>query len=283
MSDTTTHLHRGENETQAAIDAGIALGEPHELQKQYASYCVLVPAGARHELVRAPAAHPDFEATPDRARGTYRPATVDALISVIERHHDPENTTVWVHPTSGRVVAIFNDHHAQGAEWRDHRAQLDLAVTPEWQHWARRDGELMGQVAFAEHIEDGLSEIVEPAAADMLELAQTFQAHQSAHFRSAHRLQSGQVQVRYDEEIDAKAGQTGEMEIPSSFTLRIAPFLGEEPYRVDARLRYRMPGGKLSLGYKLDRPDRIVRDALDHVAGRLVEKFPSVFIGEPGE
>ena len=280
MSSHEENVAMDANEVQAALDAGVALANPIPLEDD-ATYSVVVPKGATHELVRAPAPHPDFAAAPARARGTYRPATVDALIDVVARHHDPESTTVWVHPDNGQIVAVFNDVHSGGPGWRDHRAELVLAQTVEWKHWLGKDNRLMGQIEFAEHIEDGLAEIVEPAAADMLELAQTFQAHQTASFRSAHRLQSGQVQMRYDEEIDAKAGQSGQMEIPSSFRLAVAPFLGEQPYRVEARLRFRLQAGKLSLGYKLDRPERVIRDALDKLAERLAEKFPATFIGEP--
>ncbi|HXO86918.1 MAG TPA: DUF2303 family protein [Gemmatimonadales bacterium] len=268
--------------TQAAIDAGIALGEPKPLDKEVSAYSVIVPAGATHHTVRTPPAHPDFTDSPLRARGVYRPATVDALIAVINRHHDPAATTIWVHQDSGRVEVVFNDAAPGTPAWRDHRAVLTLTQTPEWKHWLGKDNRLMDQNAFAEHIEDGLGEIVEPTAADMLELAQTFQAHTSATFRSGVRLSDGRVQFQYDEEIETKAGTSGQMQVPSTFTLAISPFLGEEPYRIEARFRHRQSSGKLTLGYKLDRPHVVVDDALKTIRERLSEKFPAVFIGEPG-
>lgn len=272
-----------ENETQAAIDAGRALGQPHALQPDVSTYAFVVPRGSRLETTRTPPAHPDFTDAPLRARGTYRPATVAALIDVIKRHQDVALTTVWVHPTTGRIVAIFNDAKPGEPAWRDHRAQLDLTVPEEWKHWKGKDGQMMSQVDFAEHIEDGLTEIVEPVGADMLELAQTFHASTDAQFRSAHRLQSGQVQVQYDETVTASAGTSKEIKIPREFKLAIPPFLGEEPYSLTALLRYRVSGGTLKLGYKLQRPDAVIRDALDRIAERLRGEFSSaVFIGEPG-
>lgn len=268
------------NETQAVIDAVTALGEPQEIDEERV-YSVIVPAGAVHRVVR----FPDEEILPGprRPKGVYRPATVDALISVVDRFHDTDRTTVWVHPTSGQIVAVFNDNATEpGPGWRDHRAQLTLANTPEWVHWHGKDGELMTQQQFAEHVEDGAGEIVEPAAAEMLELAQTFHAHQAAKFRAAVRLQDGVVQLQYDETLDATAGTTGQMQIPSTFKLAVAPFLGEDPYAITARLRYRVNGGSLSIGYKLERPHVVLRDALDSIAARLAEKFPAVYIGDPG-
>lgn len=267
-------------EVQAALDAGLLLAEP-ELLEPGRIYSVTTPAGATHELTRAPAPSPEHDADPGRARGSYHPATVEALIAVITRHHDEQATTVWVHPTAGRVTTVFNDAAPGAPAWRDHRAVLQLTKTPEWEHWAKRDGHLGSQTDFAEHVEDGLAEIVEPAAAEMLELAQTFHAHQAASFRQATRLQDGRIQVRYDETIDAKAGDSGQMDIPSTFTLAIAPFLGEAPYKVTARLRYRSSGGNLQIGYKLDRPDRVIRDALEQISQRLEAEFPNVYVGEP--
>lgn len=289
-SDSVTGEAADYNETQAAIDAGIAIGEPRQLAAGEV-YSVIVPKGAGQRLVEVPEERGD---RPRRATGTYRPATVEAFVAVIGRHENPQRTTVWVHPQDGNIVAVFNDHEPTPDDappssmnsipgWRDHRAHLSLQKTPEWQHWIGRNGRLMGQTEFAEHIEDGSAQIVTPAAADMLELAQTFHAHTDAQFRSAQRLRDGQVQVQYDEQIDASAGTSGQMQIPDTFELAVAPFLGEDPYRLTARLRYRIGGGKLQLGYKLvERPEDVLAHTLGGIATQLREKFPATFIGEPG-
>lgn len=264
---------------QTALNAGMALGVPHKLADVSS---VVVPAGAMHQVVQPPLPHPDRDEAPARARSTYRPATVGALIDVVSRHHDTDSTTIWVHPTNGHMVAVFNDAAPDAPAWRDHRAELSLTVTPEWNHWLSNDGRLLGQMSFAEHVEDGLTEIATPPAADLLEMAQTFQAKQDVNFRSAVRLGDGSIQAQYDEEIDAKAGRKGQMKIPSEFTLVVAPFLGEDPRELTARLRYRIREGKLVIGYKLDHPERVVRETLLAIGETLAESFSSVFIGEPG-
>lgn len=264
------------HDIQAAIDAGLALAEPFVVDPDVGVYSVVVPAGGEGKLVSVER----FAAHPRRATATYRPATVDALIQLVARFHHEKHTTIWVHPTAGRIVAVFNDNGAQ-PHWRDHRAVLDLAVPPAWRHWIDRDGALMGQQGFAEHIEDGLADIAEPPAADMLELAQSFHAKQSAAFRTAVRLQDGRVQMQYDEELEATAGRSGQMQIPSEFKLAIAPFLGEAPYAVKALLRYRINGGKLAIGYRLQRPEDVIRDALATVHEKLSNSFPAVFLGSP--
>jgi uncharacterized protein YfdQ (DUF2303 family) len=264
-------------DVQAALDAGLANADPVPLDRN-TLYSLALPHGGAHMVLDTE----QYGARPSRPRATYRPATVDALMAVIERYKD-EDTTIWVHPTSGRTIAVFNDNADDTAGWRDHRAELVLQPTPEWLHWESKDNIQMSQEAFAEHIEDGLLELVEPAAADMLELAQTVEATKGANFRSAIRLQDGQVQAKYEETIDAKAGQSGQLTIPTEFTLAIAPFLGENPYSVSARFRYRLNSGRLTLGYRLERPDAVIRDALTKIAERLSTHFADIpiLIGEP--
>jgi uncharacterized protein YfdQ (DUF2303 family) len=141
----------------------------------------------------------------------------------------------------------------------------------------------MSQEDFAEHVEVGLDDIAEPAGADVLEMAQTFHAKAHSTFRQATRLATGETQFQYDEEVAATAGKTGTLEIPSVLKLALSPFVGEERYAVIARLRYRLSGGRLTLGYKLDRPQLVQRDALERIAEKLKEKFPLTYVdSEPG-
>lgn len=222
-----------------------------------------------------------FLPSPRRARGTFRPATVDAFIAITQRHRDDEATTVWVHPTSGKIVAVLNDHHPDGPQWRDHQVVLQLQHTPEWAYWLAKNNQMRDQEAFAEHIEGGLQEITSPPAADMLEIAQTFHAHNDVQFRSSKRLSTGEQRLQYDEQLQAAAGTAGDMLIPTEIALAIAPFVGEQPYRVTARLRFRVASGRLTLGYKLDRPEAVITDALEKVAERLVAEFPLTYLGDP--
>lgn len=239
---------------------------------------IVVPAGSTLEI-------PDLSAwrdRPVRKTGVYRPATVEALVAITKLHgEDDENTTVWVHPTSGKVVTVFDDNGREFSGYQQHRAVLQLTETPEWKHWASNDGKLLAQEDFALHIEEGLAEIEQPDAADMLEMAQSFRLTNNASFRTAKRLSSGEQQFLYDETVEAKAGKSGELTVPATFILLVAPFVGEEERQVVAKLRYRMSGGSFAIGYRLERPDKVVRDALDTVAETLAGEFPRVFVGEP--
>jgi len=168
------------------------------------------------------------------------------------------------------TTRLFDDADVEfGAAWADHRAVLTLKATPEWTHWAGPNGQMLGQEAFAEHIETGADEVVKPSGAEMLELAQTFHAKNNVAFKQSTILASGERQFAYEETIAAKAGQTGKLTIPKEFELGIAPFEGTDKYKVIARLRYRIREGALTIGYKLDRPEVVQLAAFDDVASRI--------------
>lgn len=209
---------------------------------------------------------------PRRKDGEVTVHDAESFLTYVNRHVTHE-TTVWINDTEGQVVAVLDDHEPEdqggGAGWAAHRCNLHLRKTPEWAHWTGRDGQLLEQEAFAEHIDQGLLEVIEPDGAQLLEIAQTFHATTSAQFRSGIRLSDGNVQFLYDEETEAKAGRSGQLQIPATFELAIAPFIGEDAQRITADLRYRVRGGKLAIGYRLRRPHEVIELALTQLRARL--------------
>ncbi len=119
----------------------------------------------------------------------------------------------------------------------------------------------MSQEDFALHIEAGLQEIEQPDAADLLEIAQSFHATTGAAFRSAIRLASGEQQFTYEENIEAKAGRSGQLAVPTTFILLVAPFVGEQERQVVAKPplphQLRQAAARLQTGAaRQDRPGR---------------------------
>ena len=180
-----------------------------------------------------------------------------SFAAYVSRLHDPDATTVWADDKARRVVAVLNDHDTalDTAGWRDHRIQLDIRVDPDWEAWTQANGKLMPQMMFGEFLEDHLAAIIDPPAAVLMDIAMTLVAKRGLSFEASSRLQSGDVGFTYREETTAKAGSKGTLEIPEQFRIRVAPFIGSDPIEIAARLRYRITGDGLMLGYRLDRPD----------------------------
>jgi len=273
------HTEKHEGDAASIIEVATIAAEPHALEASDAGplhYAVAVPPGGsvQHLVIDDERHLPE----PRRKKGLATLTTVESFVSYVKAR-STDAMTIWLDEQAVSITAVFNDDPG----WRDHRAQCGLTLTEEWQRWSDYDGKLLDQQAFAELIEDGLDEIRVPDAADMLEIAQTFQSHLTAEFRAGTRLTSGQVQFRYEETETAQAGTKGELEIPELIKLGIPVFLGEDAYEIEARFRHRARGGDLKLGYKLVHPERVLRDAIELIGVRLASEFDGeanrVFLG----
>ena len=167
-----------------------------------------------------------------------------------------------------KFTAVFNDHQRDDAGWGDHRMVYDCPHSPEWATWIGSDGRQMPQVNFAEFLEDNLPDVIasnesEPTGAQMLEVAQSFTAKSDVNFSSAVRLQNGTVQFTYEETTEAKS--RGDFKVPEKFFIGIAVFEQGPKYRMEARLRYRINGGKLMVWYDILRPHKILEDAVKNI------------------
>lgn len=225
-----------------------------------------------------------YGANPRRSTGSVKVHTLASLVEYVKQHEDIDGrSTVWVDLLGARAVAVLNDHDPTATVqpgWRDHRAELAFTRTEPWQHWLSLDGKLVDQQAFSEHLEFGMTEILEPSGAVMLELAQSFNATTQSTFRSARKLASGEVKLQYDEDVQASAGGAGEATVPNEFKLLVAPFVGDDPVQVTAKLRYRAVGGSLALGYQLERPNEVERASLEGSFDALDGEFSHVYLGQ---
>lgn len=215
---------------------------------------------------------------PERRKGTvvvHDHESLSRLVLDLGAQHGA--TRIYAHlVTDGTptITAVLNDHEKAEdgqdvAGWGDHRVTLPVQRTLAWTEWRRHDREMLGQVEFAQHIEDHLQDIAAPDGADLLEMALTFEQTTNAEFRTAVRLDRDTRQLSYVETDDAKAGQSGQIRIPEWITLSIAPFEGSETRMVEARLRTSARDGKLKLGYRIDRPEDVERTALDSLVEQI--------------
>ena len=215
---------------------------------------------------------------PRRKHGTVTVDDVASFAQYWDKHAfgadaAPDGSEVFADVKTATITAVLNAHQAHEPDWQDHRLTLRLAVTPEWAAWAKNNREMMTQDVFAEFIEDHLADIASDdqapcSAAELLEMAQEFQAHTKVDFKSGHRISSGQAQFAFCETIEAKAGERGTITIPTAFDLGIRVFDDLAAFRVKARFRYRITDGALKLGYHLNDPERVVRDAFGLVVAK---------------
>lgn len=186
----------------------------------------------------------------------------------------------------GYFHAIIDYHvpgEGQDAGWGDHQARLTLKTTPEWQRWLANDRKPMTQEQFAEFIEENLTDITQPDAASILDMAQFLQGKKTVNFKSGKRLKTGALTMEYTEQITTGGGTTTDStDIPDGFVLGIVPFVGGAGVDLKARLRFRIgDGGKITFSYVLDRPYKHIEEAFEHTREEITGKTAiTVLLGE---
>jgi len=209
---------------------------------------------------------------PRRQRGTTAVLDADSLNLLLAKvqHLDALG---FADRANNRVTAILN---YEG--WGDHRIALHLKHSREWEHWARLDGDFLPQAIFAEHLQDGLSEIYNPPAADLVEIVRKFQAKRSLSFKSARDIANGEVQFEYVEETsEAGGGTAGTVEIPQVLTLRLPIYERGERYELLANFMYRLGPQGVAFGYKLDRAQEVVDAAFDAEVAKVTDSLPIAY------
>lgn len=220
----------------------------------------------------------DLESTlaaPLRKRGRVEVDDLSSFIDVTKRHRD-ERTVVYFRAQPSAVFeAVLNDHapSREGeAGWGDHVVHYACPLSTEWKTWLSADKKFVSQESFALFVENNLPDFVEPPAADMLELSRTFSAKKKANFSSGIRLDNGQQQLTYVEEIQGAAGGKGQIRIPEFVKLGLTVFENGDRYEVLARFRYRIAdGGALMMAFDLERPHKIVEDAVIRMVASVEE------------
>lgn len=209
--------------------------------------------------------HEQYLEVPTRRRSSStvtEPGSFTTLLGM-----DPNRgALIFADETTNRLTAVIN-----WDGWADHRIMLQLTYSDQFKRWGERSGKLYSQIDFAELLEDFAGDIYEPAAADMIEIAQSFQAARSGSFESSTRMSNGAVSFRYREDIDARAGNAGQLEVPETFYLRIPILRGGDYVEVLAKLRYRIEHNVLRLGFRVPGLDDLRLQAFATATSEVIQ------------
>lgn len=223
---------------------------------------------------------------PTRIRTTVRLDTPDAFITYVNRFKDDDTLIFGAVTDTGAKFAAVLDYHlapkvfatasdkgvtvqdrtSAAPRYLSHLAMFDCQTTTEWQRWMKQDGVRMSQADFATWLEDNQDLFENPSGAELLELVLSLEGKAEVRFNSSIRLSSGKNALVYDEDValvgNAGSSKPGKIEVPQMLTARICPFQGTPGERVNARLKYRIEGRKLTFWFETVTPHRSVRDAV---------------------
>lgn len=231
-----------------------------------------------------------FSLNPFRARGVHTAYDAPSFAALVNRYKDPASTTVWADKPANTFHAVLDDHvgidetTGPSPEWGQHRVTLQLHHTDDWKLWTNPnvDGKLQTQVSFAEFLERAAINITQPDPATFLEIAMSLRATKGVDFQSSFVQQSGELGFRYEETVTAKAGQKGQLDIPRSFTIEVQPYEGSGVYPLQALLLYRITNDGLGIGYRLIRPNEVLRQVFDDTSTAVAAATSlPVYAGKP--
>jgi len=263
-------------QTDAAVTAALAVAS---MDVKFANIdeesepFVIVPDGYRVENLEHTLANPA------RLSGTTKVRDAESFAMIVNVDKSAA-TRIYRTVEPPQFVAVLNDHSPTGLPgWGDHRVVYDCPLAPEWKIWIGKNKAPMKQADFAQFIEDNLPDITNPDSATMLEIAKRLTAKKKVAFTSGLRLDNGEIQFTYEEQVEGSAGPRGQFAIPQEFTITVPIFEGDAKYNITARFRYRLgEGGDLIIWYDLLRPHKMIEDAVAHLR-RAIEaatELPSI-------
>lgn len=215
---------------------------------------------------------------PTRKRGAYNFADAKSFTTYHAKHAG-EHTELFGNLSRGHFTCVFNTHSSTKAGWGDHKAHYKCPTSREWDTWTKGDKVQSKQEDFAQFIENNLLDIVEPSGADMLEISRSLAATKKVNFKSGIKLSNGELELAYEETIEGTSAK-GKLKIPESFFIAIPVLTGGAPYKIEARLRYRITDASLVMWYDLLRPHKSFEDAVQAAWTEIETKTGGMILHE---
>lgn len=269
-----------QTDTGAALAAGTALAKPITNPHPESAHAVLVPNGYALEYLTR-------DDAPFRPKGSVKMNDAASFVSYWGQQNS-ETSRIYGCMNPVAFTAVFDDHHGDNAGWREYRCVYTPKHSKEWQEWtARSKQNFEGNAAFAIWLEDHAIDITKPDPARMMDIAINIKVKQEQGFSNAVRLQDGNIQLHYTNEVTAgaKSAAGSNVSIPEQFTIEIPVFegIGATKYKVDARFRYRLHGnGTLNIQFELVRPHKIVELAFSDLLQQIMTGTKqNVLFGSP--
>lgn len=303
---------------RALVDenAKAAIIEITEPDTGLTTLAALMPNGAVASL---PAAlFDDIRETPRFRRGTAAMTSLYSFIDHVNRFGDDDSAVFADDNRSApKLTAVLDYNRADVTHGVDdptrvvgeyrhgkHRTTFAFPLSDEWKAWAAANGKVMAMADFALFLEDRIGDIaiagdaypdhvarfVEQNGGEdriagyaaLIELARGLKINETANVEEAVNLSSGEGQVRFSVEHNARNQAGTTVKVPTMFFISIPVFRKGAFYRIAARLRYRKTGEGLRFWYDLWRSDLSFDHAFTEAVDKVEAETPaSVFYGSP--
>lgn len=192
-----------------------------------------------------------FNEAPRRIRTDHVFLSPKSLAEYVSAYTDEMTTILFECPKEKEVTAVL-DYHWTSPSHCTHKAKFKAEYSAQYKAWLDICQRPLSQLAAGEFLEERALDVVQPAAADIMEIIMAFDALKKVTFRQSTRLHDGQRQFHYSEENEAR----GSVTLPEELQILAPVFDGMEPQKIRIRLRYRIEDGSLRFTFKIhDRQD----------------------------
>lgn len=217
-----------------------------------------------------------YSSRPRRIRQSETTNNPGSFVDLVSRFSSEQRTVVFCDPIKGTYKAVLDYHEDRDSpSWCDNSVSLTAAFSPQFDRWMKVNDKLMPQVELAQFIDDNSMDIVAPDAAAMLELALNLEMRQDVQFKGAHRLESGDADLTYNEKTEQ--ANPGKITVPKSVIIRMPVFYGREPQDIPLRFKYRLQqGGALTLGFQIVRLQETLEKAGLEYKADLAKKLEDI-------
>lgn len=291
---TTEESTGNGSDAAAIIEAVERLGAPEIIAlgaENNNNSIIVAPKG--YSLHSLKALRDELRAKPERVQGC---ATLTTLASFIDHVNRFKGSNSTVFASTKQLIAVYDYHDKSSPEWCQHLAQYRFPLSAEWVAWSQVDGRSLQQAAFAEFLEQRVSDVTAPTENDrehfgelnyalatpaqLLSLSRGLLVRVEMEAVARPNLSTGESEVSYKEAHSDGAGAP--LKIPGGFMLLIPPFEDGPRYRIPVRLRYRVSSGKVVWSIHLHRADVALRDATKDACEEVIEKTSApLFHGRP--
>lgn len=147
----------------------------------------------------------------------------DDLRGFVEYVNTYKNDNTAAFASRERIQVVFDYHGKDTPEWGTHKIDFAYSRSNRWQLWERHNNQWKAQEDFADFLDSGLEEIIDPAQSSVLELVKNFRATVNAEAES--QIGADGTHFSYRQTVKGSAKKT-DITIPEFLTVQVAPFNG---------------------------------------------------------
>jgi len=218
----------------------------------------MVPEGYSLQSLEA------YQDQANRIRAKQSFADVKSLVEYLKRFED-ETPFVTADYEAMKLNVVLDYSGNLNPQHHDHSAAFQARLSSKFAAWDKICNKALSQIELGHFLEKRAVDVVNPDAADIIEMVMKFEATKTVEFKTATRLQDGSRQITFVED----AVQRGSITLPDHITLMLPVLNGSDPQPIKVWLRFRIEEAKLKLILEIHDRDELLRDAFD----RSVDAF----------